>query len=302
MATFTLQHPELLDDREKEIFFKRYAMREEMYTKIARMRRSTKAYEQAMRVRGLGTFTLKPEGAPIGYTDPISGPVVRTVHSTYARGFRVTEEMLDDDQWDIIEKQPADLSDSAKDHRENLFWGSINNAFTTFTGLDGLSLINTAHTRLDGSATDSNQLSPGLALSVGALQAITTMAETTQTEEGRFTLIPQKWLVHHPNLSHKAKELLKSQFNPETSDNAINTVATTETGLMSFSVPYLADQDDWFVFADSENHSVTWFDRKDLTFDSSTDPATKDRLYDARYRAHVAARDWRGVWGSNVVA
>ena len=72
---------------------------------------STKAFEDGMRVSALGSFATKPEGTPVGFDDPISGTRVRTVHTTYALGFRVTMEMKEDDLFNIIEQMPADLGD-----------------------------------------------------------------------------------------------------------------------------------------------------------------------------------------------
>ena len=92
MGTYTFNHPELLERDEKDIFFKNFGMQELMYTKLFTTKTSTKAYEDGMRVAGLGTFHTKPEGTPVGFDDPVSAARVRTVHTTYALGFRVTME------------------------------------------------------------------------------------------------------------------------------------------------------------------------------------------------------------------
>ena len=68
MGTFTFNHPELLERDEKDIFFKNFGMIDLMYTMLFNTRTSTKAYEDGMRVAGLGTFHTKPEGTPVGFS------------------------------------------------------------------------------------------------------------------------------------------------------------------------------------------------------------------------------------------
>ena len=161
MGTFTFNHPELLERDEKDIFFKNFGMIPLMYTKLFTTKKSTKAYEDGMRVAGMGTFHTKAEGTPIGFDDPVSGTRVRTVHTTYGLGFRVTMEMSEDDQEGIISQMPADLGDSARDHQERLAWSLVNDAFSgsTYTGLtDGstaVSLCNGTHTALKTGTTQS---------------------------------------------------------------------------------------------------------------------------------------------------
>lgn len=296
---FSAQHAELLETTAKEMFFKQFSMRPVIFRQILRVRSSTKAFEDGMRVQGVGTLALKREGTPITYTDPISGARVRAFHSTYGRGCRFTEEMWDDDQWEIMNQMPADLGDSARDHQETLAHAPINGAFvsTTYSTLDGQPLISTAHTNLDSTATFSNRLSPDLALSVTGLRAVTVLAVQTKSEEDRFVSIRQKTLLVPPDLMHTAQELLESQFDPETSTNAVNTVAMSRSGLSPVTSPYLTSSTAWYVIGDM--HSMTWYDRKPITPDSGTDSHTKDFLFDIRYRALVRDLDWRGWWGSN---
>ena len=61
MGTFTFNHPELLERDVKDIFFKNFGMIPLMYTGLFTTKTSTKAYEDGMRVAGLGTFHTKAE-------------------------------------------------------------------------------------------------------------------------------------------------------------------------------------------------------------------------------------------------
>jgi len=305
MGTFTFNHPELLERDEKDIFFKTFAQRELLYPMLFNTRKSTKAYEDGMRVAGLGTFHTKPEGTPVGFDDPVSAAKVRTVHTTYALGFRVTMEMAEDDQHDIISQMPADLGDSARDHMERLAWSLVNDAFSgsTYTGLtDGaaaVSLCNSTHTALKTGTTQSNILSPAVALSVTGLESLMTLSSTTQSEEDRYINLPQSKLVFHPNLQHTAHVLLNTEFRAGSSDNDRSTVVSSRSGITPIhpnGIPYLTSTTAWFISGDND---LTWNDRKGLTFDQAKDSDSFDIKFYAHYRASVMFREWRGFWGSN---
>jgi hypothetical protein len=307
MATFRTNLPEVFEAREAELFFKEFEMDPLLYPMVFNITPSNKAYEDAFRVSALGTFRLKAEGAPVSYDDPVQGVRRRVVHSTFALGFRVTMEAQMDAQYDVIDRMPGDLADSARNHQENLAWGLFNDAFAgaTHTGLDTLSLVNTAHTMLKPptpGTTLSNEISPGVALSTTGLEAALTRMRTTQDEQGRQIgqTIRPKMLIVPPDLEHIAATLLQTDKIVDSTDNNINTVATSRTGVTDFVVPFLTDTDNWFLVADKRKHGITWYNRMELTTDNGRDTQTKDRLFDAMYRSSIAIREWRGVIGSQV--
>jgi hypothetical protein len=291
MATFRGTLPEVFEARQAELFFKQYAQEELIYPQVFNVKPITKAYDDAFRVSGLGPFVLKPEGTPIGEV------------STFALGYRVTMEARDDDQYDLIDEFPRDLGDAARDHQENLAFALFNDAFdgNTFTGLDTLALCTTAHTTLKHKTpgtTLSNQISPGIALSVTLLESMITRLRLTQSEEGRQIPLSPAVLMIHPDEAFNATKLLESEREPFTSDNQINATSRGRTGISPLSVPYLTDTDAVFLGTEKSKHGVFWYDRMGLKFDDSKDSQTKDSLFDGMYRAEVGIRGWRGWVGS----
>lgn len=305
MATFTSTAPDLLEPWVTEIFYNEYDQLEELLGQVFNVKGSTKAFEDTFAVSGLGPFALKPEGNPITYDDPVQSGRKRTVHSTYALGFRVTMEMMDDEQHGIIERMPRDLGRSARHHRETLAWGRLNNGFTAVaTGIpegDGTarSLFNTGHIRLKDLGTSSNQASPGVALSVSGIEDWITNFRLTVDESGRRINIRPKMLVIHPNDEFVAAQILDSQQEPYTADNQINAVSTSRMGITALAVAYLTDPDAWFGLAAKSQHSLCFYERMDLRFDRNKDAMTKDALFDAMMRLSVTHEDWRGTYGSN---
>jgi hypothetical protein len=308
MATFTAQHPELLEKDTKDIFFKSFKQIPQCYIQLFATQKSTKAYEDRMRVAALGTYAVKPEGTPVGFDDPVSAPKVRTVHTMFALGFRVTEEMMDDDQHGIIRQMPADLGDSARDHQERLAWGLMNDAYVggIYTGLhDGVSakpLFSATHANVKTGTTQSNLLAPAIALSVAGIEAIMTRASTTLSDEDRYINPAQQLLLFHPNLQHQAYVLLQTEYRPGTSDNDRSTVVSSRSGLKPVvpnGVPYLTSLTGWSVHAPKGSNGLVYNDRRSLRYDRAKDADTFDQKFYGSYRASVMINEWRGNWGSN---
>lgn len=298
--------PDVFEAREAQLFFKEYDAEPLYHTQLLNIMPSSKAYEDWFEVTGLGVFRLKTEGAPITYDVPVQGPRRRVVHSSFALGFAATKEALADAQYDVIDQQSTDLGAAGREHQDIFAFAAVDDFFTgtTYTTPDGLSVVNTAHTILKpknpAAATTSNAISPGVALSITGLELGITQMRLTKTREDRFTNIRAKTLLIHPSKEHRAYELLQTEFKVDTNDNNKSTVATSRTGMMALSVPYLASEDDWFLFAEKSKHKFYWHSRQDMEFDSGKDFQTKNTMFDAYYRASVAVKDWRGIIGSNI--
>jgi hypothetical protein len=300
MATFTANHPELLATEVRDIVFQEFTQQPQKFPMILKRKQSTKHAERHQRIAGLGNFSVKREGTAIGYTDPVSGPIVLTVHTAYGNGFRITREMRADDQHEIMSQMPADLGNSARNHQETIAASLVNDFITgtTYTTFDGQPVVSTAHTTLR-SATQSNRLNPDSDLNVTGLESITTLADQLQSEEGRYVQAQVDMLLVPPALGHTAKKLLGSEYDITVSgSNAVSTIKSSESGLRTEVWNFLTDAETWFVRANMNQHSACWYDREELEFDSHMDPATKDMLNDAMYRASVVCREWRGWWGS----
>lgn len=304
MAHFTANFPELMETRSKQIFFKNYTMQELMFPKLFQRKPSTKSHEDRIRYAGLGTFQLKNEGQPVAFSDGVEGDRIRTVHQTFALGVRATWEALADDQWDVLDRMPSDLGESAYDHQENLAWSLIDDGYGavgTFTGLDGLELFSNVHVLLRG-GTGSNELVPPVALSTTGIEDAITLMRTTVGEEGRFINVNNSRLLYGPALAHTAYVLLQTERRVGTNEWDKSTVATTRTGITPVvpeGVPYLASDTHWSLHAEPGKNSLVWNDREKLFYERAKDNLTFDQLHWAAYRASVMFSEWRGNLGGN---
>src|SRR5215471_3051082 len=56
-----------------------------------------------LRVASLGTFTGKAQGSPITYDLPVEDTKVRYTPYTFGLGYRITEEMQEDELYGLVE-------------------------------------------------------------------------------------------------------------------------------------------------------------------------------------------------------
>jgi hypothetical protein len=302
MAVLTPQFYELLEADQKEIFFRRRMMLQPVYPEVFDVRTSMKAYEDRLRIGGLGTMRTKPEGTPVAFDDPVQGARVRTVHATAGLAVRFTMEMMQDDLFGVMDRMTEELQDADVDHDERLCWSFIDDAWTgtTFTVLESEALFSTTHSNIKDGTTQSNTLSPAVELGVTGLEAILTLMRTTTGDEGRYLNLrgPSK-LVIHPNLEHQAHVLLNTQYQVDTANNNVSTVVASRSQIAPVVVPYKSSQTNWSVHAPPGENTLQLNVRMATETSSAVDPDTKDMKEYAVKRTSVQGSEWRGHFGSN---
>lgn len=259
---------------------------------ICSVRPSKRAYEEAAYAAGLGLFAHKPEGESITYDDLAQGPTKRWIHKTYSLGVKITEELIEDSLYPDIPVEmkslTSELGASADETLAILVWDMLNNgtATTNHTGADGLALFSGAHTYISG-ATWSNLLSPAADLSATALQTAIDNFETIQDEQGRYVVKKATQIIVHPANAWKAKELLNSTYDPESANNAVNTIK--DRNLKLIVSPYYTDTDAFTLISEPENEmsGIIAFMRRPVKFASDGDFETGDSRFKGSFRFSV---------------
>jgi phage major head subunit gpT-like protein len=253
---------------------------------------SKRAYEELAYAAGLGLFAHKPESDNINYDDMSQGPTKRWTHKTYALGIKISEELIDDSLYPSIPVEMRSLTEelgrSADETKAILVWDMINNgtATTNHTGADALALFSGSHNYING-GTWSNLLSPASDLSATALQTAIDNFETIQDESGRYQVIKAKYLICHPNNAWKAKELLNSAYDPESANNAVNTIK--ERNLQLVVSPYYTDTDAFTLMAEPPNvtSGIIVFERRKLAYAQDGDFESGDARFKGSFRFSV---------------
>lgn len=288
----TLLNPSLLAPGLNKILFDMYGRRPEMFSTVYNVETSMRAYEETQRMAGLGPMDELGEGEGIDFDKGIEGENKRFTHKKFGRGFRVTEEMLEDDLYSHIRKLPASLGLSARQTLEVQAASHWNNAFTTSLGGDGQALCSAAHPLLDG-GTESNLLATAADLSETSLKQAIIEGEDGTDDRGIPTVHNFIRLIHPKELKFVAKEILKTEKAVGSNENTINTMHEV---MGNFEYKYLSDPDAWFLQVDI--HDVTFFWRRKLRFANKTEFVTGDEMFKATMRFSFGHNEFRGIFGT----
>lgn len=248
-ANFTdLLEPILKDVQSDKDFPRKEMLYPQLYDKITSSRKAT---ETIFEWAGLGDFQEKPEGQNLTSSDPISGGTIAFTHIRRGLTYFITQEMLDHDLFSEIRTLEQDLQISGNDDLEvrghlllNSGFGTTNDGSFRAAGFDGLALFSTAHTRLDGGATQRNRPSTDANLSWTSLADARQQFQLWRDNRGRRVIfVPQKLIVT-PQDELTAMELLRSALKPGTNNNEINALQ----GEFEIMVDnFITSSNDWFV-------------------------------------------------------
>ena len=273
------------------------------YTDLFDTEKSTKAYEEEVGVSGFGLAAEKSEGSGILYDEASQSFVNRYTNKTYTLGFIVTQEMIEDNQYDItvIGKQQAKaLAFSMRQTKEILAANIYNRAFTGTgnpTYGDGSVLCVSSHPTKAG-GTFSNVPTVAADLSEAALeQAAIDIAGFTNDRGLKISIMP-KTLIIPKELMFEAERILKSTLQNDTANNAVN--ALRSTGIFTGGVKvnhYLTDTDAWFIRTNCPD-GMKYFNRVDTEFAMDNDFDSTNSKFKARFRCSFGNTDPRGIYGS----
>lgn len=291
------QHNELLAVGLATVFFKQLKTRDTEHTKWITVKSSKKAYEEHYDMAGLGQMVEKPEGGAYTFDEPIEGTKIRFTHVTYGLAFRVTEEMLEDDQYGIMNRMSTELAKSAAYNKDVQATSVLNNAFdSSYTGYDGVELCSDAHP-LRGGGTLANEPTTQVDLASAPLQAAIEAFESWTDHRGFYTDHNPKYLIHATGDIWEAATILETEHKPHSADNDIN-VIKSRYGIMPMHLKHLTDADAWFLIGDKGEHGMLMYMRKNDSFRQSDDPYNGDLIHTARHRLSVGFDHWWNVYGS----
>lgn len=281
----------------------------QLYQKLYRVATSKKAKESFFELAGLGDFSEKGEGAVISYDDPVAGNEITFTHRRRALGYKITQEMLDHDQYQKIKRLERELQIATDDDLETLGHLLLNNGFATTkpsgssgyraTGFAGEALFSTSHTQIRDTGTLANRPSTDVNLDwTGLADGITNFMLLEDGVGRPITISPSRLWVH-PNDMLTAKELLRSSGKPGTANNEINVLQGDLELVVS---QYLTDTNAWFIQGNfnDDNGSLWFWDtvagaRTAMEDDFDTEVVKRK----ARHGESFGHADWRNWYGTN---
>jgi len=285
---------DLLEPGLREIYDSRYAEIPSIFPQLLNVENSTKQSEKDSAISGFGFFDETSEGGSVVYEDPVQMYDVTYTHKKYTKGFKVSEEMYEDDLYRIINRKPGQLAIAAKRTAEYHAAQLFNNAFAT-TGGDGKALASTAHPRSDGGSSQSNASSTGITLGDANLNTGILAMESQLDDKGMKIATEAKILLVPRALKKTATVLTQSELLSGSPNNDMN--YNKSLGLKIVAWHYLTSTTAWFLL-DPSVHLLNWFWRKQPEFKQDNSFDTGMALFKTTMRFSKGFSDWRGVWAS----
>lgn len=294
MSSYRANFGDLLEPGLRKIFDDEFKDIPEVFSSIFHVQDSGVDVERDSSVTGFGLLTATAEGAPITYEDPIQMYDVSYVHLKYTKGFKVSEELVEDDRYNVINKKPKALARSARRTAEYLAAQVLNNAFSSGTGGDAKYLCSTLHPRADGGTAQSNASGSGVTLTETNLNTGLLAMRGQLDDKGMKIGVKASKLIVPPALEKTAQILTQSTLRAGTADNDFNYYK----GIVDVVAwDWLSSSTAWYL-VDSSVHQLNWFWRVRPEFKQDVSFDTGMALFKVRMRASRGWSDWRGVWGS----
>lgn len=270
----------------------------EEYSQYLNIETSDKQTEKDSYESGFGMMPAKTEGSAAQYDVILPGIKQTYTHKTYALGYEITEEAIEDNLRtpETFAKLPQALNRSAMETVEVSAASIINNGFTT-NGFDGTTLFSTTHPTLQG-GTQANTPTTQADLSVTSVTAGLTSIEKFVDERGLKLPMKAVMLLIPVDLWNVAEELLGSEYKPYVGNNEVNAIQKKD--LQYFVSHYLTSAKAWFLLAEKGQHKLKFFWRvKYGALRRGTDFDSTNLKQLARGRFSYGYSHWRGTYGSS---
>jgi len=286
----------LLDPGLRKIFMDEYALPEGQTDNLFGVETSSKHVEYDLGIGGMGD--LEEFTGTIGYGDFAQQYRVSYTHREWCKGIKIERKLVDDDQYNVINKRPAQLALVAKRTREKHGASVFNSAFSTsvFAGGDSLALCASAHTRVGTATTVGN--AGTTALSQTAVEATRLLMRQFTDETDNLITARGDTLLVPPALEEKAYQIVNTIQEVGTANNTVN----FSKGKYKIIVwDYLTDSNNWFLI-DSRMAKMylKWFNRIPVEFNKDKDFDTYIAKWSVYTRYSYGFSDWTWILGHNV--
>jgi len=272
------------------------------YEDIFSIEDSNRAFEEEVLITGFGSAPTKSEGQAVSFDNASESYSARYTHDTVALAFALTEEAIEDNLYDSLGKRYTKaLAKSMANTKEVKGADILNNAFSSsFTGGDGVSLINTAHP-LSGGGSAANRATSMADLNETSLEDALIDISGFTDDRGLTISVQASKMIVPSELVFVAERILNSNLRSGTSDNDLNAVRSTGVLPGGYSVNhYLTDPDAFFILTSvtDQGDGLKMFQRSGMETSMEPDFATGNIRYKARERYSFGFSDWRGIYGS----
>ena len=276
--------------------YKRY---ENQHAEIYTTETSDRAFEEEVMLSGFASAPTKQEGAGVVFDQAQETFTARYNHETIALAFSITEEAIEDNLYDrLAARYTRALARSMANTKQVKAANVLNNAQNaSFTGGDGVTLINNAHPLATGGSF-SNVLTVAADLNETSLEQSLIDIQAFVDERGLKIAAQGVKMIIPKELQFTAERLMKSPQRTATADNDINAIASMGMVPQGYRVNnFLTDTDAFFLLTDVPN-GLKMFVRSPIKTAMEGDFDTGNVRFKARERYSFGFSDPRCIFGN----
>jgi len=237
------------------------------------------------------------ENVPVQFQTIKSGYPKTYTATKWGTGYRISKEAVDDGKFGFIERATKSFSKGMFEVKEIAAADIFDNGFTT-NGYDGVPLFSNSHPLENGGGVVGDNLGTAAELSITSYRDLRNLFQNTLNEDGQFVKYMPKFLVLPQALQDLGQEIVKSQYNPEDANNAINTVYDTIALLPGNYWQYLDSDTAFFLVGDKAEHWLMFMSREAMSTDSDYDKEARAWELMCFSRWDVGYSNWRAICGN----
>ena len=300
MAETRPKWPQALDPSFRAIHDEAEAKFNSKLDKIFHVQKSDSAFEKDTSLSGYSQLEETPELGAIKYEDAAPGWEVTYTHKKFAKGAAISQEMIDDNKWNMVRRTPKALALSKMRTLETAGADVFNYGFVAggggkanFTGGDSQALFSANHVNRAGDIVQSNRTTAPL--TQVNLQTVVAAMKKRLDSKGQIIEYQPSILLVPSELEFTARIILETVQQTGTGNNDINPIK----GALELVVwPYLKSSTAWFVL-DGDAHELNFFIRKDEGVQGPKwDFDNEAAKWKSVVRFSVGFSSWEGVYGS----
>lgn len=286
----------ILDPALRQAYFDQYKEVAQVMPTVFNVMTSDRDSESVSAVSGFGLLQQTNELGALDYEDPVQMYKTTAIHLKYTKGFKVSRELLEDDQHNVIGRAPKALGKATARTTEYHAAAVLNNAFdTSYTSYgDGKPLCSTLHPRADGGSSQSNAASESITFGEVNLDTARLALEKVLDDKGQIIGFDANTIIIPIELEKSARIVTQSNLRSGSANNDIN-VYQGKYKIVPWR--YLTSTTAWFL-QDSSQHGLTFYWRTKPEFKSDDSFDADAALFKTRMRFSLCWTDYRGFWGS----
>lgn len=285
----------------RSVFGQAYDEHPTEWTELFDSNESRKAFEVDAQWEGFGLASQKPEGDELEFDSQRQGFTPKYPALTYAKGFIVTQEAMEDQLYDLFAPRARALAFSMQQTKEivgaNVYNRAFNSAFVMTDG-DGVELLSTVHPNGPSGGTFSNKLAVDADLSEASLEDLMIQIGNATDPRGLRIALQGTKLIIPTALQFEAQRILGSVLQNDTANNATNALRDSNAIRDGFTVNhYLTDTDAWFIRTNSPD-GMKYYTRRAVSFGEDEAFTSGNKRMKADERYSFGNTDPRGLFGS----